>query len=94
MVLVERIYRLKEERIHGDLRKALQRKEITMDPAPYGTLKGRITQELFALISPFLKHYFHDQAKHCGSIRRNQNGATPKMSDIEVFTVVLVGELK
>lgn len=65
-----------------------------MDPAPYGTLKGRTTQELFALVSHFLSRYFHDRAKHCGPLRRNKNGAVPKMSDVEVLTVVLVGELK
>ena len=35
-----------------------------------------------------------DRERHCGPLRRNLNGAKPKMSDADVLAVVVVGELK
>ncbi len=37
---------------------------------------------------------FGDRERHCGPLRRNLNGAKPKMSDADVLAVVVVGELK
>lgn len=65
-----------------------------MDPHPYGTLNGRSTEEIFILIYVLVDRYLSDLIKQRGPLRRNNNGARPKLSDAEVITIILVGQLK
>jgi len=65
-----------------------------MDAYPYGTLNGLDTEELFIMIYLLVERYLTDREKHCGPLRGNTNGATPRFTDAEVLTVSIVGELK
>lgn len=65
-----------------------------MDAYPYGTLNGLDTEELFIMIYLLVDRYLTVREKHCGPLRRNTNGATPRFTDAEVITVSIVGELK
>lgn len=65
-----------------------------MDSYPYGTLGGHSTEQLFFILKAILERYLTDLEKHSGPLRKNKNGAKPKMTDAEVLAYVLVGELK
>lgn len=65
-----------------------------MDSYPYGSLNGLSTEEIFIAVYLLVDRFLRDWIRLNGPLRSSPNGLEGKLSDAEVITIQIVGELQ